>query len=49
MKSPIKYDTGLKWLDTILSAIAYGVAIAGLMCIVTLLSFAMWAHWRIYG
>lgn len=36
-------------LKTILSAVAYAVAILGLVCLAALGSFVLWAHWRMYG
>ena len=35
-------------LDRFLSAMAYGIAVAGFVCIASLLSLVLWAHWRLY-
>lgn len=49
MKNPIKYDTGYKRLDNFLSAVAYGITIASLLCLASIASLVLWAHWKLYA
>jgi hypothetical protein len=39
---PIQYRTGWDRLDAVLSAIAYGISVLGLLCFAALANWAFW-------
>jgi 1,4-dihydroxy-2-naphthoate octaprenyltransferase len=39
---PVRYDSGWKRLDAVLSAIAYGISVLGLLCFAALANWAFW-------